>query len=136
VYADDDDAGYSPYSTGPGRNEPPEVKLTPQHREAQLKVYLPPKAGFLHIHLTNRRTGSLISEMAISVMSLEKPNSLLYSMSCYSNHVVLLPPEKDVLLHVTSKGFKEWDESVGVGKHLRLNSGARSTLDIQLEPTG
>lgn len=135
VYAEDDDAGYSSYSTGRGRNKPREVKLAPEHRVAQLKVYLPPKAGLLHIHLTNRRTGSTISGMAISVMSMEHPDSLLYSMSCYSNHIVLIPPDKDVLLHVTSEGFKEWDESVGTGKLLRLNSGTQSTLDIQLEPT-
>jgi hypothetical protein len=135
VYAEDDDAGYSTYSTGPGRNEPREVKLTPHDRKAYLKVYLPLKAGFLHIRLTNRRTGNAISGMAISVMSMEQPNSLLYSMSCYSSHVVLLPPDRDVLLHVTSEGFKEWKDSVGKGKPLRLSSGAQSTLDIQLEPT-
>lgn len=135
VYAEDDDVGYSAHITGPGRNEPPEVTLTPQHREAQLTLYLPPKAGFLHIHLTNRRTGNLISGMEISVMSMKQPDSLLCSMSCSSNHVVLLPPNKDVFLHVTSKGFKEWDESVGIGKIVRLNSGAESTLDVQLEPT-
>ena len=97
-------------------------------------MYLPPKAAFLHIHLTNRRTGKLISGMAISMMSMERPDSLLFTMSCYSNHVVLLPPDKDVLLHVTSEGFHEWEESVGRGKPLHLASGAQTTLDIQLEP--
>lgn len=134
VHAEDDDAGYSPYSTGPGRNEPREVNLTLQHREAQMKVHLPSKAGFLHIHLTNRRTGAVISGMAISVTSSEHPYSLLYSMSCYSRRVVLLPPDKDVLLHVKSEGFEEWDESAGKGKPLRLTSGVQLTLDIQLEP--
>ncbi len=111
-----------------------EVDLTRQYKEAQLKVYLPPRAGFLHIHLTNRRTGNRISGMAVSVMSMEHPDSLLFSMSCYSNHVVLLPPDRDVLLHVMSEGFKEWEESVGNGKPFRLSSGAESTLDINLEP--
>ena len=61
VYAEDEDAGYSIFSTGAGRSEPSEVELTPEHREAELKVYLPPRAGFVQIHLTNRRTGGGIS---------------------------------------------------------------------------
>lgn len=134
VYAEDDDAGYSVFSSGVGRNDPPEVELTPQHREAKLNVYLPPKAGFVHIHLTNRRTGNVISEMLISVMSMQEPKALLFEMSCASDHVVLVPPGKSILLHVTSPGFDEWEESVGRGKPVHLTSGTQLTLDVQLQP--
>lgn len=134
VDAEDDDAGYSVFSSGAGRNDPPEVKLTPQQREARLNVYLPPKAGFVHIHLTDRRTGNVISGMSISLMSMEEPETLLFEMSCPSNHVVLVPPDKDIRLHVTSAGFHEWEESVGRGKPLRLTSGTQLTLDVQLDP--
>lgn len=134
VRAEDDDAGYSIFSTGEGRNEPPEVELTPEHPEAAMKVYLPPKAGFLHIRLTNRRTGAGISGMLVALALMESPEQQLFSISCYSNHVVLIPPEKNLLLHVTSVGYREWDGSVGSGKPLHLASGARLTLDIQLDP--
>jgi hypothetical protein len=119
VYADDEDAGYSRVSTGyAGNTHPPEVEVTPEHREAELNVYLPPKAGFLEIHLTNRRTGAGIPAMRIAVMPVDKPVSPLFTTSCYSTHVVLIPPDKKLLLHVTSDGFREWDESVGKGKPL------------------
>jgi hypothetical protein len=134
VYPEDDDRGYSLFSSGPGRDEPSKVELTPQHQKAQMKVYLPPQAGFLHIHLSSRRTGNLIPGMAVSVRSMEHPDSLLFTISCYSNHVVLMPPDTDILLHVTSEGFHEWEESIGKGKPLRLASGADLTLNIQLEP--
>jgi hypothetical protein len=134
VYAEDDDAGYSPFSTGLGDNDPSEVELTPEHREAEQRVVLPPKAGFLHIHLTSRKTGATISGMRVSVSAFENPEKRLFSMSCYSNHVVLVQPDKNLLLHVTSDGFREWDESTGRGKPLRLSSGTELTLDIQLEP--
>ena len=136
VYAEDEDAGYSSFSTAPlGHSDPSEVELTPEHREAELKVYLPPKAGFVQIHLTNRRTGDGISGTRVAVMSVKNPESPLFTMSCYSNHVILVPPDKNLLLHVTSDGFREWDESVGRGKPLHLSSGSRLTLAVQLEPS-
>jgi hypothetical protein len=136
VYAEDEEAGYSSFSTGPaGDGQPAEVVLTPEHREAKFNVRLPPKAGFLQIHLTNEQTGAVIWGMDISLMPKEHPESPLFTMGSSSNKVVLVPPNKDLLLHVTSWGFREWDESVGRGKPLHLSSGARLTLDVQLEPS-
>ncbi len=81
VYAEDEEAGYSSFSTGPaGDGHPSEVELTPEHREAEFKVYLPPRAGFLLIHLTNRRTGVGISGMSVTVMLVENPESPLFTM--------------------------------------------------------
>jgi len=45
VSAEDEYAGYSVFSTGAGRNDPPEVELWPEHPEAVMNVYLPPKQG-------------------------------------------------------------------------------------------
>jgi len=134
VYAEDEDAGYSILSNGAaGDGHPSEVEVTAERPKAEFKVYLPPKAGFLQIRLTNRRTGGGISGMRVAVMTMENPESPLFTMSCYSNHVVLIPPDKNLLLHVDSDGFREWDESIGRGKPLHLNSGARLTLAVQLE---
>ena len=134
VQAEDDDAGYSVFSTGEGRAEPQEVELTPEHAEAEMKVYLPPRAGFLQVRLTNRRTGTGIPDMEVALAPMESPEQHVFSISCYSNRVILIPPDKNLLLHVTSDGYREWDESVGRGKPLHLASGARITLDIQLDP--
>jgi hypothetical protein len=135
VYADDENEGYSSFSTGPaGDSRPPEVELTPEHPQAELKVLLPPKAGFIYIHLTNQRTGAGISGMRVALLSTENPVSPLFTMSCYSDHVILIPPEKSLLLHISSDGFREWNESIGKGKLVHLASGARLKIDIQLEP--
>jgi TonB family protein len=134
VDADDENAGYSVFSTGGGAGHPPEVELAAEHPEAELRVYLPPKAGFLQIHLTNRKTRAGISAMRIALMLAENPVSQFFSTSCYSNHVILIPPEKHLLLHVTSDGFQEWEQSTGMGKPIYLPSGARLTLDVKLEP--
>jgi len=36
---------------------------------------------------------------------------------------------------VTSQGFREWEESFGAGKHIRIAPGKRLTLDAQLDPS-
>ena len=135
VYADDEEAGYSSFSTGGyGQTQPPEIEITPARREAELRVNLPPKAAFLRVHLTNRRTGAPVSGMQIMVMHDTDPPSLAFSMSCASIKTVLLPPDNNLLIHITSDGFREWKESVGKGKMLNLTSNSRSTLDVELDP--
>jgi hypothetical protein len=136
VYGDDENEGYSSFSTGPaGDSTPPEVELTPEHPEAELRVLLPQRAGFIQIHLTNQTTGAGISGMRVELMLPESPASPFFTMNCYSNRVVLIPPDKDLLLHISSDGFREWNESTGKGKPIRLASGARLKLDVQLEPS-
>jgi hypothetical protein len=136
VYAEDEKAGYSSISTGPtGNSTPSEVELSPAHPEAEFKLYLPPKAGFLQIHLTNRRTGGGIAGVQVAVMPMENSESPLFTISCHSTHVILVPPDKNLLLHVTSDGFHEWNESVGEGKPPHLPSGTRLRLAVQLEPS-
>lgn len=136
VYGDDENEGYSSFSTGPaGDSAPPEVELTPERTEAELRVLLPPRAGFIQIHLTNQRTGAGVSGMRVALMLRESPASPFFTMSCASNHFILIPPDKDFLLHISSEGFREWNESIGKGKPVHLASGDRLKIDVQLEPT-
>lgn len=135
VYAEDEEAGYSSFSTGGyGQTQPPEIEITPARREAELRVNLPPKAAFLRVHLTNGRTGAPVSALKITVMHDTNPPSLAFSMSCFSTMAVLLPPDRNLLIHVTSDEFHEWKESVGKGKVLHLASGSQLTLDVGLDP--
>ncbi|MFZ0742865.1 MAG: carboxypeptidase-like regulatory domain-containing protein [Terracidiphilus sp.] len=135
VYAEDKEAGYSIFSTGAGGvGRPPEVELTAGHPKAEFNVHLPAPAGFLLFHLTNRRTGAPISGIEVTVMSEEIPPKTIFSGGCPSSQAVLVPSDKDLLLHVTSWGFLEWEESVGAGKPIHIAPGNRLTLDVQLEP--
>jgi hypothetical protein len=135
VYAEDEEAGYSSFSTGGyGQTQPPEIEITSARREAELRVNLPPKAAFLRVHLTNGRTGALVSGMKITVMYDTNPPSLAFGMSCFSTKAVLLAPDRNVLIHITSDGFREWKGSLGKGKVLHLASGSQLTLDVKLDP--
>jgi len=130
VYAEDQDGGYSSFSTGFGSGS---VTLTSEDPTAEYRVSLPPRAGFLQIHLTNRRTGAGIPAIRIVLTLAEKPE-MRFTSNAYSNAAILVPPDKDLLLHVVSDGFAEWEESLGAGKPINLASGSRLTLDVQLEP--
>jgi hypothetical protein len=135
VYADDEEAGYSNFSTGGyGQTQPSEIELTPGRPKAELRVNLPLKAAFLRVHLTNGRTGAPVSGMKIIVMHDTNPPSLAFSMSCFSTNTVLLPPDNNLLIHITSDGFREWKESVGKGRVLHLASSSQLTLDVELDP--
>jgi hypothetical protein len=78
--------------------------------------------------------------MTITVAPIEKPDSHVFNdpgvftMSCDSDRMILVPPDRNLLLHVKSDGFREWDESSGTGKPVNVPSGNRLTLDVQLDP--
>jgi hypothetical protein len=135
VFASDEEAGYSQFSTGPSGHNPPEVSIDIDHPKARLDIYLPPKAGFLHIKLINSRTKLPISSMRVELRKAAEPTKFLFSIGCGSDHVVLIPPNEDLLLHVTSEGFKEWSESIDKGKPIHLFSGAQQELLVELEPS-
>lgn len=135
VYADDEDAGYSTYSTGDlAQCQPPTVEITPEHREARITVTMPPKAAFLRVELTNRTTGASIAALDITVLRDTQTPSLVFSMGGPSAQAVLLPPDRDLLIHITSDGFREWDGSVGHGKKLHPASGEHLKLNVELDP--
>jgi len=129
VYADDEDAGYSSYTTGSfGQTVPLTVEITPDHREAGVTLTLPPKAGFLRVKLTNRTTGASIPTMSVSVLRDTAPPALAFTIGCSSTKTLLLPPDDDLLIRISSDGFREWD------KGLHLRSGEQITLNVQLDP--
>jgi hypothetical protein len=99
-----------------------------------MNVHLSQRAAFLHIHLTDRKTGVKIPGMYVTLMSTGRPAIQLISMSCPSDRPFLIPPNKTVLLHVRSDGYSEWKKTNGKGKRIHMRSGSRRTLEVQLEP--
>ena len=135
VFAEDNEQGYSSFSTGVGaEGNLHEVELTTEHPNAEFSFRLPPKAGFLVFHLTNQRTGAPISGVEVTLMSAKNPPTPLFSGGQSSSQPVLVPSDRDLLVHVTSWGFREWDKSVGKGRSIRIAPGDHLTLDVQLQP--
>lgn len=135
VLGKDDDAGYSFFSIGWVRDNSPEVEISSEHPEAEFNLTLPPKAGFIRIHLADRSKGQTIPEMTVEIMASEKPKTPIFTMTCHSDKVVLVPPDTNLLLHVKSDGFREWDESIANGRAVNLPPGKHLTLHVQLDPS-
>jgi hypothetical protein len=117
------------------------VELTVDHPNAELRAELPPQAGILMIHLTDRVTGAIIPRVLVKVAALDGPDSRWSelwadSSNClfYPDCAIPVPPDKQLLVHVSSTGFQEWNESAGRGKPILVHSEARLTWNIQLEP--
>jgi hypothetical protein len=117
------------------------VELTLEHPNAELRVDLPPKVGILTIHLTDRTTGAFIPRGLVKMKVADAPDSRWSevwadSSNCafFPDCAIPVPPDQQLLVHVSSTGFHEWDESAGKGKPLLVHSGVRLTWDIQLEP--
>jgi hypothetical protein len=134
VFAEDEAQGYSQAGTGTKQGNPIEVELTAEHPEAESNLRLPPKGGFLRIDLTNQKSGAVISAMGVKVMSAGNPPKWIFSRGYFSNQPLLVPSDENLLIHVTSDGFREWDRSAGNGKLIRIAPGDSLTLDVQLEP--
>jgi hypothetical protein len=137
VFADNRKAGYPRFS--PPR--PGIVELTVDHPNAELRIDLRPKVGILMIRLTDRTTGGFIPRGVVKVRVADDPDSLWSeewadTSNClfFPDCAIPVPPDKQLLVHVASTGFREWDESAGKGKPLLVHSGSRLTWDIQLEP--
>jgi hypothetical protein len=131
VFAEDHDAGYSGEVIDDSSQ--PSVEISREHPQAEFRVVLPPKAGFLQIHLTNRRTGAAIPWMGVTVAPTEEPRRSINS-TCKSSETILVPPDRNLILHITADGFREWGESVGTGKPIFVPSGTRLTIAVQLDP--
>lgn len=134
VFAEDLEAGYSDFANGPASAGPfPQATLSPEHPEAELNLRLPPRAGFLEVHLTNRKTGASISGLQVNVTMSDDPSRTIFSISTDSANPILLPPQKDLLIHIWSFGFNEWMESVGRGKPVRIAPGVHRQMDVRLD---
>jgi hypothetical protein len=116
----------------------PQAKITKKHLDAPFDVFAPPKPGILVVHLTNSVTKARIARIELELKVTRKravrPSCEDSASSTCGDDSFLVPPNQDVNLHITSKGFHEWKESVGRGKLIRLAAGQVMTIDVELDP--
>lgn len=134
IYADDEAAGYSRISTGPIGGQSSGVEITPEHPASQYDFSLPPRAGLIRVRLRNRGTGVIIPNMTISVLPVDN-QGFRFTTSCRSDHPILIPPDRSLLIHVSADGFREWDESRESGWPINVPSGQSIMLDVELDPS-
>jgi hypothetical protein len=114
-----------------------EIALTVKNPEADLPVYLPSKPGLMQLRMTNQQTKAEIWKFRVTLKVLGQQGASEVSFSfdeAVKGHQIEVPPDKDVIYHVTADGFNEWSESAAEGKLIRVTSGAKATLEAELEP--
>jgi hypothetical protein len=114
-----------------------EVKLTATHPRTELPVSLPPKPGVMHVRILNRETKQEVLKFSVQLKvpgQLESPELSFLFDTQVREHDVEVPPDKDVICHVTADGFQEWSESAGTGKVIHVGSGNEMTLEADLDP--
>lgn len=135
IFVHDERAGYVAFPASPRENSCCTVnaELAALHPESEALAYLPPRASFLGINVTDQRNGTPVSPVRIELTWAEDATSALYDMTFWKKpDVLIIPPERDLLLYVSSPGFRGWPDAVG--KKIHLSSGARLSLDVQLTP--
>jgi protocatechuate 3,4-dioxygenase beta subunit len=114
-----------------------EVRLTAENPQAELPVSLPPKPEFIQIHITNRETKAEVLKFTVrlEVPGQQKRPEISFEFDTESkDREIMVPPDKDVVFRVTADEFQEWNESAGPGTLIRVPSGTKTTLEIELEP--
>jgi hypothetical protein len=139
VLADDAEAGYKgsdDYFLFGRRTSA--AKITKRNPNANLIVNLPPKAAQLRVRLTSKTKAIQEFDVKLSVTparTAEYRCGGLDRTSCGSESPILVPPDQDVFVHITSDGFHEWKESVGRGKLIHAPSGEILTIEAELDPS-
>lgn len=141
VFVEDKEAGY-PYS---GRNmnwflygvRSPQVEITDKNSDAQLNVNVPPKPGRLRVHVIARNTELKAANVKVQLKATRKRRILLScggadSSWCEGDYI-LVPPDQNLRLTITSIGFHEWRGSAERGKTIRVPSGEALTIDAELK---
>jgi hypothetical protein len=111
-----------------------EVRLTAEHLDANLPVDVPPKPDWLVVRAIDRQTKAEISDVTVRMTLPGTPNNPLSELGPASREGVPVPPDRDVLVHLNSDGFREAKETEGSGKVVHISSGTRVTMRAHLDP--
>ena len=133
VFAAKDKEGYSTDNQSAGKK----VELTAQNPTSEITVRLRPRGGVLFASVVDKFTGQPLKKAWINYLEIDGKASGSSFIS--DGRIVLaVPIESDLVIIVSAEGYKGWvftDPANPAHPVLRLHSGERKTLDIQLEPT-
>jgi hypothetical protein len=131
--ADDKRLGYPQRRTGffSWHTPDPRVTLTAQVLTAHLDWQIEFRAGFLRIHLPAAHTANDRVPMKFELVVRSRPRLGLMSVTTFSDVItVLLPPDEDVLLTVTSPDHLRCPDDGSEGRLPHLHSGEIQELAI------
>lgn len=133
ITASKNDDGYAELGQG---TPVPEVTLTPEEPLANVIVKLGPKQGILIPVVKDKSTGKPVLDFSLSWQTVV-PGGTWGGASGFNQWTTRtpIPAAKDVSLEVSAHGYKNWVYADPSGsRFLRLQSGERKILNIELQP--
>jgi hypothetical protein len=134
VSADDEKKGYPLLNIQffTQRSREPRVTLTTDVPNAHIDGRIPFKAGFLSLVLMDSEAGKPIASMSVNLSVRSDPDHRWMHINTISDRILLIPPNEDVYVTVTSPGFSTWPDDGSKGALLNFLPGQRQTLRISL----
>ena len=135
--ADDPKRGYpNPESTFHAGDSSPNgvAHLTAEHPRAIIDIRIPYKAAFLTLHLNDAITGKPQTNLFYKLSVQADPQREYIRGSRDAADPLLLPPNKNILLHASAPGYREWPYDGSPGYVLNLLPGEHKTIEVLLQP--
>jgi hypothetical protein len=133
VFAAKEEEGFSIDNQQPGEK----VELSAQNPTADVTVHSRRRGGVLIGTVTDRLTGQPLNSAWINYEDID--GKAAGSSTIVDGQIrMALPTECDLVIIVSSKGYRGWvftDPANPTRPVLRVHSGERKTLNIQLDPT-
>jgi hypothetical protein len=133
IFAINEEEGYSINNQSPGLK----VTVTPESPSRNVTIRLRPRGGILTGSVTDKVTGKPVEDAWIHYIAIDNGNGSGDSRTVRGRFSAATPTESNLLIYVSARGYKGWvytDAANPAPPVLRLASGERRVLDIELEP--
>lgn len=135
VFAINEAEGYSTGNQGPGQK----VTVSAANPSPEVTLRLRPGGSVLSGTVRDKSNGKPVKGVFVQYLDVDGSASGSSPFTNSGEFHVTLPPECDLVIVVSAKGYKGWvytDPSSPSRPVLRLAAGDRKQLDIELEPKG
>jgi hypothetical protein len=132
VFAIDEEQGYSVENQSPGLK----ISVTVDNPSPNATIRLRPRGGILTGSVTDKVSGKAIDGAWINYVMIDDGGGG-GSRGIQARFSITTPTESNLLIYVQARGYKGWvytDASNPTQGVLRLVSGERKVVDIELEP--
>jgi hypothetical protein len=133
VFAINEEQGYSVENQSPGLK----ISVTVDNPSPNVIIRLRPRGGILTGSVTDKATGKAIDDAWINYVMIDDGGGGGHSLGINAWFSIATPTESNLLIYVQARGYKGWvytDASNPTQATLRLVSGERKMVDIELEP--
>jgi hypothetical protein len=133
IFAINEEEGYSIENQSPGLK----VTVTPENPSQNVIIRLRPRGGVLTGSVTDKVCAKAIEDAYVSYIEIDNGGGGGNRRTVGGRFSMATPTESNLLIYVTATGYKGWvytDASNPGRPAMRLASGERRALDIELEP--